>query len=134
MTIDPQALLPRFEGTAVWASLTPEQQAEIGAIALELVVAINGCDAYYNGAHINARRRPFEAAQIMLYDMLFAAVGELQEHIPALADDALPIPIPSKLGAVCRSCGCSYYDPCEDGCGWAEPDLCTACAGGGTHD
>jgi hypothetical protein len=34
---------------------------------------------------------------------------------------------------VCRVCGCSYEDPCEEGCGWiADPErkgsLCSACA------
>lgn len=28
----------------------------------------------------------------------------------------------------CRVCGCSHYDPCEEGCWWVEPDLCSACA------
>jgi len=34
---------------------------------------------------------------------------------------------------VCRECSCTELEPCvlEDGttCAWAEPDLCTACAG-----
>ncbi len=25
----------------------------------------------------------------------------------------------------CRVCGCS--DPCDEGCGWAEDDLCDLC-------
>jgi hypothetical protein len=29
----------------------------------------------------------------------------------------------------CRVCGCSQYDPCEDGCWWIEKDLCSACEG-----
>jgi hypothetical protein len=28
----------------------------------------------------------------------------------------------------CRVCGCSHHDPCEEGCWWVEPDLCSACA------
>jgi hypothetical protein len=27
----------------------------------------------------------------------------------------------------CQVCQCSELDPCEGGCGWAEPGLCTAC-------
>lgn len=27
----------------------------------------------------------------------------------------------------CRECGCSETLACPGGCGWAEPDLCTAC-------
>ncbi|HWV38573.1 MAG TPA: hypothetical protein VN033_08840 [Vulgatibacter sp.] len=32
-------------------------------------------------------------------------------------------------GPVCRVCGCSEFDPCEGGCGWADPTLCTECVG-----
>ena len=28
---------------------------------------------------------------------------------------------------VCRECGCSDDKPCEGGCYWAEPDLCSRC-------
>lgn len=28
----------------------------------------------------------------------------------------------------CRVCGCTYDDPCEEGCYWVEPDLCSQCA------
>ena len=28
---------------------------------------------------------------------------------------------------ICRVCGCSNEDPCEDGCYWVEEDLCSAC-------
>ena len=31
--------------------------------------------------------------------------------------------------AVCRVCGCSWFDPCPEGCRWVEPDLCSACVG-----
>jgi len=27
----------------------------------------------------------------------------------------------------CRICGCSDDDPCDDGCTWAEGNLCSAC-------
>ena len=35
--------------------------------------------------------------------------------------------------AICRACGCSHWDPCDDpdhggSCGWSEPDLCTHCS------
>lgn len=33
---------------------------------------------------------------------------------------------------LCRTCGCSEFDPCMDddnyGCSWVESDLCSACA------
>jgi hypothetical protein len=30
---------------------------------------------------------------------------------------------------LCRFCGCTYYHPCPEGCGWADrkQTLCTAC-------
>lgn len=28
----------------------------------------------------------------------------------------------------CRECGCSDSLACPQGCGWAQPDLCSACA------
>ena len=30
---------------------------------------------------------------------------------------------------ICRVCGCSNEDPCEDGCYWVEEDLCSVCEG-----
>ena len=31
---------------------------------------------------------------------------------------------------VCRECGCTDEAPCEEGCSWIEPDLCSACCDG----
>lgn len=28
----------------------------------------------------------------------------------------------------CRVCKCTYERACDNGCGWAEPELCTNCA------
>lgn len=30
----------------------------------------------------------------------------------------------------CRICGCWELEACDQGCGWAEPGLCTVCAEG----
>jgi len=120
----------RFDGAAAWAALTPAQQAEIGAIALELIVNQHGEDAYSIGFEPTAEKRPFQAANPLLNDMLMSAISDaLAEAVPALIDDTLPIPVPSLLGPVCRACGCSEQDACDVGCGWAEPELCTACKG-----
>jgi hypothetical protein len=40
---------PRFNGAASWALLSPEHRAEIGAIALKLIVAGHGEDMYFTG-------------------------------------------------------------------------------------
>lgn len=62
---------------------------------------------------------------------------ELQAAVTdALPEDAFVAPdgrtprIPAFLGGVCRACGCSQNDACDEGCGWADEDLCTACAPG----
>jgi hypothetical protein len=127
------AKLPRFDGAAAWAMLTAEDRAAIGAIALEYVVNMHGEDAYFTGLEAKPEARPFIAGQPALMDMLMNAVAEaIANSDPvlneALNDDAQPVPIPSLLGGVCRICRCSDYDACPEGCGWAEPDLCTACA------
>ncbi|WP_265518933.1 hypothetical protein [Nitratireductor luteus] len=110
----------RFDGVEAWASLTAEQRNEIGAIALEVVVNWNGMDAYESAAET----RPFGAADSLLLDALHASVNEAIPDVIA----AEPLPVPSILGQVCRRCGCSDEDACDDGCGWHVPDLCTACA------
>lgn len=122
----------RFDGAAAWATLTPEQQAEIGAIALEYMMAAVGCVAYcdVDGFHLLAR--PFETAEPLLLSQLHEAMHRaMAATVPALSvsdDEVAFVPIPSRLGPVCRACACSEFDPCPEGCGWAEPDLCTACA------
>jgi hypothetical protein len=30
---------------------------------------------------------------------------------------------------ICRVCGCTDDNACEDGCSWAEKDLCSSCVG-----
>lgn len=27
----------------------------------------------------------------------------------------------------CRVCGCSALEPCDGGCIWVQPDLCSSC-------
>lgn len=125
---------PRFHGAEAWAKLTAEQQAAIGAIALEYVIAANGRDTY---ADIDAEAllaRAHEAAETLLGAQLHEAVQDaLAETVPALHDETALMPIPSRLGPVCRACACSEYDPCPEGCGWAEADLCTSCAAAGSQ-
>ncbi len=122
--------LPRFDGAEAWATLTPDQQAEIGAIALEFVLNWHGEEIFFSGILAEPESRPFIAAQPLLTDMLVdSAQAALKDLVPAIDDDDLSMPIPSLLGPVCRVCLCSEYDPCDEGCGWAEPDLCTSCVG-----
>ncbi|CAA0128978.1 Uncharacterised protein [Starkeya nomas] len=135
--------LPRIDGSAAWAQLSPEQQADIGAIAIELVAAW-ACDDQLQEA---AQPRDELIQEIADLSEAYArAAGYCDaEMISALQDavvDALPreiffegevARIPSRLGPICRRCGCTEYDGCEGGCSWAEDDLCTACTDSRRH-
>ena len=118
---------PRFNGDVAWAHLTGEQQNEIGAMVLELIMCQNGHDFYED----KERRphRPFEAGWSMInQDLMDLVSASLQDRIPEILGDDDHVPIPSLIGPVCRACGCSEYDACPNACGWAESDLCTSCA------
>lgn len=122
----PRASVPRFDGAAHWATLSPDAQAEIGALALEYVAAGYAVQVEAAGAHRTAIGRAAEAAWDHLASRLEERVVEL---LPAgdVWRDGATARIPSLLGPLCRRCGCSEPDACLSGCGWAEPDLCTAC-------
>lgn len=117
--------LPRFDGASAWAMLSAEDQAAIGAIALECIVTLIGQDVNYDDPE--GRGRPFIAAEPIIIDHLREAVTDaLHASAPEALNDHR-VPIPSLLGPVCRVCRCSEDDACENGCAWAEPDLCSAC-------
>ena len=111
--------LPRLDGRTVWRTLQPDDQEDIGALAIELVAAYRGMES----AGID-EVRPYEAADAVIHNALYSLVSPL---VPGLDYDE-PTPIPRTLGRVCRVCKCSHTDPCDPPCGWAEEDLCTACA------
>jgi hypothetical protein len=134
----------RFDGFDAWRKLNRGQQAQIGALALELIVAQHGID-YASEEATNRWLTSFHVSEILLEDALGdCVVATLGQHFPKLFDEDAqppsPVPIPSILGHVCRVCLRSEYDPmcdicpesdpCVHGCSWAETDLCTACAGG----
>jgi hypothetical protein len=112
--------LPRFDGPGVWVALPLEHQAAFGQAALELVVAWMGQDA----AADPHEARLFIAAEDAARDFLVQLADDI---LPAISQSQDPIPVPSILGPFCRVCHCSQHDCCPRGCGWAEPDLCTAC-------
>lgn len=123
-------VLARFDGGAAWAQLAAERQAEIGALALELAVATIGNDIVLDGGRIE---EPHQRAMLAAYHRLSQdLIDDGAQFIPA--EPELP-PIPSRLGRVCRSCGCSEDDACDGGCVWVETPaeepltgLCSACA------
>ncbi|MFP4538718.1 MAG: hypothetical protein ACLFPA_10500 [Dichotomicrobium sp.] len=130
----------RFDGAALWAQLTEDEQREIGALALEYTVNCLGEDQHAEQPGVSPASRPFEEGNIVLMDALLAATEDALVRLKPFAAQAqaegtaaggAPIPIPSRLGPVCRVCGCTEHDACPEGCGWAEADLCTSCAGQG---
>ncbi|WP_449409683.1 hypothetical protein [Methylobacterium komagatae] len=130
MADDSNIATDAFDGAAVWATLSPEQQARIGAVALEAAVA--GAIAEY--LRDPAGRACAEAEQIALGLLREAAIGEGGMIDRAWIDDTGLKPrvrIPSVIGLVCQTCGCSQNDPCEEGCGWHDAVTCTACVGSG---
>jgi hypothetical protein len=122
--------MPRFDGAAAWATLSPEQQAEIGSIALEYVLALNGVGGLFDPLTLTVRDRAFIAADALLIGLLGEAVEKaFPEIVQPLGEWPVPLPFPSRLGAICRECGCSQDDGCRGGCAWVESDLCSACVG-----
>jgi hypothetical protein len=125
MTLDVEN---RFDGEIVWAGLTDMEQAAIGAIALELVAAWYCSE---NSGDDETEQTPLSrAADAADFHLLESLRQTFVDAVPRTVLDNLdgqPL-LPSKLGPVCRECGCSGDDACDVGCGWHEPSLCTACA------
>jgi hypothetical protein len=132
--------MKRFSGAEAWAKLTPEQQAEIGAIALELIVSREG-----NYLHFETRTTLsglFDHCEAVIEGLIEDTIRDaLHSRVPEVLNDH-HIPIPSLVGQVCRICGCTSTDPTLEICSecrrrtefhttrpssWAETDLCTNC-------
>jgi len=125
VTLPRPSSIDRFDGISAWPKLPAEQQLEIGAIALELVVAWFAEELASVPGADDRILRAADAADMLLLDQLRRAVTDA---LPAdVIGEHATARIPSLLGQVCKGCGCSECDACEGGCGWAEPDLCTAC-------
>jgi hypothetical protein len=115
-----------FDGAALWASLSADQQAAIGSAALEYVAGANATEAEGMSVEQTPRSRVAEESLSRATDALEDAVnGTLAPD--AWLDEAGHHRIPSVVGQICRQCGCTEHDGCYVGCGWAEENLCTAC-------
>lgn len=124
----------RFDGEAAWAALPPDDQARIGALALETVANLSLMIRVDEDGLPEPFARVAAAAGIELGRELQAAVTEALPEDAFVGPDGRTPRIPAFLGGVCRACGCSQNDACDEGCGWADEDLCTACVlGGGRH-
>jgi hypothetical protein len=120
-TRKPSALPERFDGAAAWDKLTKKQQREIGSIAIELAVAARGWATPIKDSAVG---RAIYAANELLCGQLDKAM------IPAIGEFArdTALRLPSRLGDVCRACGCTEHDACHPKCCWVEPGLCSKCA------
>jgi hypothetical protein len=116
-----------FDGAAVWATLTPEMQAKIGAYALEAAVAGAIAENAVGPAQRAADQAETEAL-CMLQEAAMGAGGLSNALWIDPLEDVERFRIPSVVGLVCQACGCSENDACEEGCGWATETTCTACA------
>lgn len=104
--------IPRFDGVAHWATLSPEQQSQIGALALELIVANDTAYAVCDVAgNVNADPVKFRAASAAGEYL----IGGLRDATDTVLPDwhASQRPVPSSIGEICGHCGGSYGDPCD---------------------
>jgi hypothetical protein len=78
-----------LDGRAAWAALSPDVQAAIGAVAIEIVVCWVGQDAE-PAYPATERGRAFEAAEIDLNDWLQDFVTQA---VPAIDAELVPLPL-----------------------------------------
>ncbi|ACL58709.1 hypothetical protein [Methylobacterium nodulans] len=119
---------PRFDGADVWVTLTNEEKAEIGAIAIELVVTRRLWQRVHEDGLSDIIQRAAGVALQLLPHLLDQAVSDVLPDGALEAEDGITPRVPSLLGGICRDCGCTQEDACPGGCGWAGEDQCTACA------
>lgn len=123
------AKIERFNGAAAWRGLSPEEQAEIGALTLEVFCSWFASERAEMGVLFECvtpvERAALAATNILLPHLQVAIVDALPRHL-LQAEDGTPR-IPSRMGPVCEACGCSDRDGCHPPCAWVRPDLCTAC-------
>jgi hypothetical protein len=116
----------RFDGAIFWMTLPPEQQAEIGAAALDLVAAW-ACKDDAEERDVKALFRAGRMAEWLSSGQLMRAVRAAVPDGQSRTVSGAPR-LPAALGMVCEACGCSENDACPGPCGWARDFLCTGCA------
>lgn len=84
--------LPRLDCAAAWASLTPDVQARIGAMAIELIACWRGLNIYENMPLVRALERHDCDLAGRMEDAVTAAVPALGGDAPALGGDAPALP------------------------------------------
>lgn len=111
---------PRLDVAQLWDGLDPEQQRRVGIAAM---AQIAGAIAAGNREQAPGFMAAHMEGENVLEDVLHTAAPDWLEQ-PAIPD-LTPLGIEQ-----CRGCGCTDAVGCEQGCGWAEPGLCTTCASG----
>jgi hypothetical protein len=117
-------VINRFDGAAIWPTLTSEQQADIGAAALNLAMSWRCEDDALDCIPAFGRVADKAAGDCMdnLINAFDAAVVEGLTETPSGQ-----LRIPTTLGMICEACGCTEDDACEGGCAWARDNRCTSC-------
>jgi hypothetical protein len=118
----------RFDGAVIWSTLTPEQQLDIGAAALNLVVAWKLQDSAYEGGAAGSDSIVTigdTADETCIDDLIRAFEAAVVEGSVETPSGQIRIPV--TVGMICEACGCTEDRACEGGCGWARDNLCTGC-------
>jgi hypothetical protein len=115
----------RLDLAAVWQALPEERRGRIGEMALG-IMAGGYISALAEETALSASRAAFRVYEDSLEDLCS------EEEMPEALLAALKGPswrIPSRIGPVCLSCGCSDGDACVHGCSWTDRTqiICTAC-------
>ncbi|BCP53829.1 hypothetical protein K32_24460 [Kaistia sp. 32K] len=110
--------IQHFDARAAWLQLSPDVQEEVGRAALDLAMSWELGVAVDEGNADQRLQRAAEAGEFMAADQL---AGAFEVHVPDEMKRAGDIPrVPSAVGTVCHSCGCSELDRCDDGCDWTK--------------
>ena len=127
--------LARFDGAALWATLSADAQAKIGAAALEITCGfLVQSDALHREqtGQLDLNNAWDRAAHFfdlgLLGDQLDELVLAATTEDPFSDTAGRPL-LPLGYGKICRGCGCSQDDACKPSCSWVEDDLCSACGG-----
>lgn len=106
-------------------ALPPETQRLFGLVGFALALAWMGQVGGQEYGDMDVERRFEDTAGILTGALL----NTLTDCVPNIDDiHGRPIDL-NPLGIrTCTTCGCTHTTPCEGGCSWVGPTLCSACA------
>lgn len=104
----------RLDGADIWSELTRQVQAEIGAIAIELVATWRLQRRVYEDQLGEILQRAADAADHALRHLLGCAESDVLTDGAVEAEGSVTPRLPSLLGGICRDCGCTrLFDPMD---------------------